>query len=102
MRTDTFDCPLCQHPIFLVYNLPESVKAEELEKAVERAKFEHWNDVHRICAQCGEYVKSNELTSAVNDGSITVHRGYTDSEYHEVEGGNIGYTLIVHKRCIAA
>jgi hypothetical protein len=101
--TGTFECPLCQHPIsFFVYNLPEPVKAEALEKAAERAKHEHWCEVHRICAKCGEYVKSNELGMAANDGSITIHKGYTDGEYHEVQSGNIGYTLIVHKRCIAA
>jgi hypothetical protein len=100
--TVTFDCPLCQRPIsFPVYNLPEPVKAEELEKVAERAKYEHWRGVHRICAKCGEYVETNELAIAVNDGSITIYKGYTN-QYIEIQSGNIGYTLIVHKRCIAA
>ncbi len=84
-----------------VYNLPEPVKAEVLEKVTERAKHEHWLNVHRICAKCGEYVESNEIAIAVNDGSITIHKGYTNV-YIEIQSGNIGYTLVVHKRCIAA
>ena len=103
LETVTFDCPLCQRPIsFPVYNLSEPVKAELLEQVTERVKHEHWVNVHRICAKCGEYVESNELAIAVNDGSITIHKGYTNSAYHEVQSGNIAYTLIVHKSCIAA
>ena len=98
----TFECPLCQRHISSpVYNFSESVKAEELEKVAELAKHEHWLHVHRICAKCGEYVESNDLANAVNDGSITIHKGYTN-EYIEIQSGNIGYTLIVHKRCIEA
>jgi len=100
--TVTFDCPLCQRPIsFPVYNLPEPAKAEELEKVAELAKHEHWVNVHRICAKCGEYVESNELDNAVNDGSITIHKAYTN-QYIEIQSGNIAYALTVHKRCIAA
>ena len=100
LEVSTFDCPLCQHAIsFPVYNLPESIKAEEIEKVTELAKHQHWLDVHRICAVCGEYVGSNELTGAVNDGNITIHKGYTNA-YIDIQSGDIRYALIVHKRCI--
>jgi hypothetical protein len=76
------------------------VKAEELERVEERVKHEHWLNVHCICAKCGEYVESNELAIAINDGSIPVHKGYTD-QYIEIQSGDIRYPLIVHKQCIA-
>lgn len=73
---------------------------EYKEEVLEWGKHFHWTDNHRLCAVCGKYVKSGDLDVAVNDGSIEIHKDYTD-EYKKVEQGNrFGHLLIVHPRCI--
>jgi hypothetical protein len=97
---DTFECPLCQIPQqFRVFGLAEPVEPKEQEKAAGWAKHYHWCDVHRVCAKCGQYVKSGELELAVNDGGIPIHEAYT-VEYHKIERGDSSHLLIVHRQCM--
>ena len=98
--TDTFECPLCPVPQhFHVFGLTEPVEPKEREKAAGWAKHYHWCDVHRVCAQCGQYVPSGELALAINNGRIPIHEAYTD-EYHKIQRGDGIHLLIVHRRCM--
>lgn len=97
IKTD-FECPICrcQVPIssFGLGSANPRVQAE----AVQRAQYSHWCDVHRVCAKCGEPVRSDNLASAFNDGHIEIHDRYTDA-YQKVERGDAKVLLIVHNQC---
>ncbi len=94
----TFECQICRKP-FNIFGLEESADARIREEAAEKAKHYHWCDVHRVCAKCGQHVKSDDLASAVNDGRIEIHGRYTD-QYQKIERGDTRYLLIVHERCL--
>ena len=99
----TLPCPSCKKDLSLpVYGLEEPVAPSVLDEAREWLRWQHWCNVHRLCAVCGKYVRSGEsgdLECAVNDGKIAIHPNYNDY-FRSVDRGDIGRLLYVHKSCV--
>lgn len=73
---------------------------EEKIEAVDWLKHFHWIDYHRLCAICGEIVKSGNLELLINNGKTVIHKNYSD-EYVKIKRGNrFGPLLIVHTDCL--
>ncbi len=69
------------------------------DMALDKMRFFHWVDYHRVCAICGNLVKAGDLASVINK-EIKIHKNYT-LEYKKVkENDEFGHLLIVHKNCI--
>lgn len=101
--TCKYYCELCKEDqlVNLYGDHTSAFTSQEEPELIEWARHYHWIDHHRVCAKCGHLVQSGELEVAVNDGSITIHRDYTDHYKNVSPGDHLGHLLIVHKYCIA-
>ncbi len=98
----SFRCELCNKEVMVpVYGDSTTILTQEEESdCIDWGRHFHWIDFHRVCAICGEIVKSGELDLAVNNRKIHINKNYTD-EYKKVEHGDrFGSLLIVHDDCI--
>ena len=94
-----FECSRCDVHSF---TLRTAELTEELQqRTIDRWRRLHWCHEHRACAICGQQVRGGDLAGAINDGSIQIHENYTNDEsFRKVPVGDIGYLLMVHKRCV--
>ncbi|MFH0864012.1 MAG: hypothetical protein V1858_02915 [Candidatus Gottesmanbacteria bacterium] len=97
-----FFCNLCKKdiPLELYGNKNTEFTRDQEPEIITPGKHYHWVDFHRVCAICGQPIKAQDLTVAMNDGMIKINENYTD-EYNMIEQGNkFGVFLIVHKECV--
>jgi len=100
--TSKFYCELCKKelPIQLYGDINSSFTPEDEPELIDWTRHFHWTDNHRVCAICGELVKSGSLEVMINEKGIKIHKDYTD-EYKKIEQGDeFGPLLIVHEDCV--
>lgn len=101
--TTKFDCELCKKNIngYVYGDNDFDLSAQDKTEAVDWLRHYHWIDNHRVCAICGQLVKSGNLELLINDGKTAIHENYSD-EYAKIRRGDkFGPLLIVHDKCLS-
>ncbi len=102
IHTTKFHCELCNKEIVMpVYgDQVVSLTSEDETEFIDWCRHFHWIDFHRVCAICGEIVRSGSLELSFNDGGINIHPKYTDHYQKIRQGDRHGHLLIVHEKCV--